>query len=200
MGETATEPKPKRRWYQYSLGSLFLVTLVFAVSLGWICHKAREQRKTVEAIEELGGWVCYDYQVDASGDYTPDAEPPGPAWFRNLVGLDFLADVVKASFINDPVGDTSLECLAGLTNLEELHLDGTEVSDAGLEHLQGLTKLEELSLMHTEVSDAGLEHLKGLTNLRELWLIATQVTHDGVNGLEQALPKCCIVHEPPLLR
>ncbi len=121
MSETAAELKPKRRWYQYSLRSLFLVTLVFALWLGWICHKANQQRNAVEAIEDLGGWVCYDYQVDASGDYTPDAEPPGPAWFRNLVGLDFLADVVKASFINKRVSDTSLEHLTGLTNLKELH-------------------------------------------------------------------------------
>ena len=39
---------------------------------------------------------------------------------------------------------------------------------AWLPHLKGLTGLQELSFNLTEISDAGLVHLKGLTNLQGL--------------------------------
>ena len=38
-----------------------------------------------------------------------------------------------------------------------------QLTDAGLVHLKGLTKLEWLYLNNTQVANAGLVHLKGLT-------------------------------------
>ena len=40
------------------------------------------------------------------------------------------------------------------------HLSGQVVTDAGLDHLKGLTKLETLVLNDTQVSDAGVENLE----------------------------------------
>ncbi len=199
--------KPKLRWYQYRLWHLFLVTLVFALWLGWICHKARQQKKAVEAIQELGGEVTYDYEYDANDNYIPDAKPPGPAWFRKLVGVDFLAEVVcvllpfrvtdagvehlnglanlkRLMLSSRKVTDTGLVHLKGLTKLEVLWLDHTQATDAGLEHLQGLVKLEYLLLKDTQVSDVGFEHLKGLTNLKMLDLDRTQVSDTGIEHLK----------------
>ncbi len=61
-----------------------------------------------------------------------------------------------------------------------------------LVHLKGLTKLQELRLNSTQVTDAGLVHLKGLTNLYRLLLYANYITDAGVAELTKALPNCDI--------
>ena len=49
---------------------MVLVT-VLCVWLAVTVNRARKQREAVEAIEELGGVVYYDYQVDSSGTLLP---------------------------------------------------------------------------------------------------------------------------------
>jgi len=61
-----------------------------------------------------------------------------------------------------------------------------------LAHLKGLTSLETLLLDYTQVSDEGLAYLKGLGSLRELSLRGTKVSSAGLAELEQALPGCNI--------
>jgi len=220
MSETPQpDAKPKLRWYQYSLASLFVLMTVAAIGCSWFACKmveANKRKEAVETVEELRGAVWYDYEFDADDNRIGNAEPPGPAWFRNLVGVDFLANVVwvdlgdarvtdgglmhlkrltnlKLLYIcNTQVSDAGLKHLQGLTNLRKLHLSRSQVTDAGLKHLRGMTKLEQLWLVGTQVSDAGLEHLKGLENLNELNLRNTQVTDAGAQKLQQALPTCDI--------
>ena len=52
------------------------------------------------------------------------------------------------------------ECLAGLTKIEELSLDGNRISDACIDSLAGLETLQHLSLKRTSISDAGLAKLR----------------------------------------
>jgi hypothetical protein len=80
----STTPKPRRRWYQHSLRTLMVLMLVLGSGFGWLgmeLKRAREQRKEVEAIEEMGGQV---------------ADEPAPsgilrtavAWLSQLLGED----------------------------------------------------------------------------------------------------------------
>jgi hypothetical protein len=68
---------------------LAFMVLVAAGSswLGVKMKQARRQREAVEAIVKLGGGAKYDYELRSDG------KPPGPAWLREFLGLDFLADV-----------------------------------------------------------------------------------------------------------
>ena len=196
-----TDSTPRRRWYQYSLRSLFLVTLALALWLGWICHKANQQKKAVEAIRGLGGGVYYDCDFDANGHFDTNGEFDAkgherPAWFRNLVGVDFLASVNEAWLDDARVSDAELEHLQALTKLTALDLSGTRVTDAGLEYLRGLTRLRFLDLSDTRVTNDGLKHLQGMTRLETLWLDGTQVTNEGAEQLQAALPDCEISHWP----
>lgn len=79
-----------------------------------------------------------------------------------------------------PVSDAALAHVQGLTRLEEIDLDNTQVTDEGLAHLRGLTALRVLRLRGTQVTDAGLAHLQELTRLKELWLDGTQATDAGL--------------------
>jgi hypothetical protein len=161
--------------FQFSILSLLVLTVAVALPCGWLAtemKQATKQREVVEGIGQVHGWVCYDFQVDPSGCWTPDATPAAPTWLRDLLGDDLFLDVIWVT------------------------LKSSEVTDAGLEHLKGLAKLQRLSVSYTKVSDAGLEHLKGLTHLRLLDLWGTKVTDAGVKRLQQALPNCKIYYLP----
>ncbi len=189
------------RWrFQFSIRSLFLLTVVVAAASGWLAtarQQAEKQRVAVEEIAKLQGAICFDYQSDASGTWIPGATPPGPPWLRQVLGDDLLVSVTRVDFsISAEVSDARLRCVQGLTQLQWLGLND-KISDAGLQHLRGLTNLQELDLIGTKVSDAGLQHLKGLTRLQELYLCGTKVTDAGERDLKKALPSVTI-HRGPM--
>ena len=183
---TDQPPKPRRRWFQFSLRTLLIaVTLVAGLLVAWRVYVEpyRRQRETVALIKELGG------------SYT--TEPSGPSWLRGLFGDKTFQNIIRISL---PGKDRDAEIadlarhLEGLASLRTLDLSLTDVTDAGLAYLNELTILHTLDLSLTDVSDAGLAHLKGLTNLQDLYLSLTDVTNAGVKELQMALPNCKIHH------
>jgi len=140
--------KPKRRWVTYSLRQLLALVAVAAVACSWFgvkMQQARRQKAAVEAIRDLGGHVRYHYEYVKSRDwegYDPDARPPGPSWFLNFVGVDFLSDVRRVELTGPRVTDAHVEHVSGLTRLKELKLSDTQISDGGLAQLKKLTDLE----------------------------------------------------------
>ena len=175
--------QPKRRWFQFSLRTLLLFVLAVSIGYSWFAVKlrqARAQRKAVAAIEELGGWVDYDRDLDETGKYIP-------GWLRRLLGDDFFAPVNDVSLsMCEGVTDSQLARLIGsLPKLERLYLDGTSITDSDLVHLKHLTGLRLLLLTNTEVTDAGLVHLRGLTKLLRLDLGGTEITGQGLIHLKE---------------
>jgi len=139
------EPKkPKRRWYQYSLRTLFVFVLVAGVGFGLLGRYERRIQKEREAraqIRELGGTTL---------------RPFLPPFYVDIVLLD--ACHIK---------DEDLECLKVFANLGRLSLNDTQVTDAGLEHLKGLTELKDLDVRGTQVTEQGVKKLRrALTNCR----------------------------------
>jgi Leucine-rich repeat (LRR) protein len=219
----AEPPKRKRRWFQFSLRTLMVLTLVCAIPFAWLgrrIEQKRGEREAVAAIVKLGGSVSYDYEKASweweFGGSAPigevkHAKPPGPDWLRNLLGENFFSDVywvvlstsdgklenlkqlTQLKKLQLTVSDGGLENLKGLTQLQFLHFSGA-VTDADLENLKEMHHLKELSLNATKVTDAGLTKLKGLTHLESLGLGLTKVTDAGVKDLQTALPNCNIAH------
>ena len=180
-----TTPKPRRRWFQYSLRTLFVLALLACIGMGWVAvemQRVRKEREAVEAIERLGGMVLW------SSAEIPQ-ESRGRACLRKLLGDDYFVHP-NMVVISD---DAAMEYLTELTQLEYVGLHGTQITDAGLAHLKGLTRLSELYIEdHTQVTDAGLRHLEGLTQLQQLYLVNTQVSASAAGELWQALPSCGI--------
>ena len=190
MTTTKTQAtKPKRRWFRFSLRTLLVLMTVLGAVFGWLgvrVNRARKQREAVAWVQQLGGTVYYDYEIDDDGYRLQDAEPPGPEWLRGYVRIDFLDDVRAVDLDGTQVSNVAP--LAGLTSLKELHLCDTQVKDVTL--LAGLTSLELLKLSGTQVSD--VIPLTGLSNLKGLYLGGTQVSEVAVEQLQKALPKCDI--------
>ena len=197
-------PKPKLRWYQYSLRTLLVFVTLCAIPCSWLGVKLREakqQREVVAAIEKLGGQVAW-------------LESSRPAWLRSLLGddpsvfgvyldntqitdagleqLKALNQLQHMHFFRAEVATAGLERRKWLNSLESMNLANTKATDAGLANLKGLTQLQWLDLQQTKVTDAGLENLKGLHQLQLLSLGGTKVTDEGVKKLQQALPNCKI--------
>jgi hypothetical protein len=83
------EPRRKRRWFQFSLRTLFILVLIVATPCAWLGHKIAQKRREREFVEEIRNWggiVTYDYQIARS-------KPSGPAWLRSLLGENFFNDV-----------------------------------------------------------------------------------------------------------
>ena len=156
-------PKPKRRWYQFSLRSLLVLTLIVAIGMSWLAvrlRQAQNQRKAVIELQKLGATV--EYQETEGG--------LSNALLRNLVGDEALP-VVEIDLLGTQVTDAGLVHLKGLSSLNWLDLDGTQLTDAGLIDLKGLSSLERLDLHQTQVTEGGVQELQqALPNCKiELW-------------------------------
>ena len=198
-------PKRKRRWFQFSLRSLLIFTLIVAIPCAWLGRKIeqkRRDRETIESIVMAGGAVRYDFQFDSSHRFIEDARSPGPEWLRRLCGENFFGEVCEVEVKG---GDRELEGISGWTQLQSLELDGNTVTAMGLDGLDSLPRLrwlslsgitdatlaglrkaknlESLDLDQTKVSDAGLRHIRGLTNLQELRLANCNVTNEGMESI-----------------
>ena len=160
----ADPPKRKRRWFQFSLRTLLIFTLICAIPCAWLgrrIEQKRRERDAVSAIRTLGGSVTYDYE--------PRAEPFGPAWLRQLFGDDFFSEVVEVS------------------------LAATKVTDGDLKILKEFHELTDVNLYLTKVSNAGIAFLKPRKHLGYVDLDQTNVTDAGIRDLRRALPTCFVV-------
>jgi hypothetical protein len=159
-------PKHNRRWFRFSLGTMFLVVTVFAVWLGVEVNEVRRKARAVSVIESCSGKVTYDYEWSVTEAYRPHATPPGPRWLRRLLGEYYRANVVEVQLFAghgrtpENLNDDAARSLIALSDVKWLVLMDTRITDAGLEHLKGLKKLERLDLEGSLVTEKGVETLK----------------------------------------
>lgn len=172
-------PRPCRRWFRFSLRTLLLMVTFGAAAFGWLginLRAAQRQRDAVAAVQKLGGFVGYDYQMDSAGNLDANAVAPAPAWLRKIAGDDFFADVTHVYLCGCGASDETLVQIGGLPRLESLNVSYTKITDDGLANLAGLMELRSLRLWNTRVTDTGFAKLRRLTKLRSLSLAETRVT------------------------
>ena len=123
---STSEPRPpRRRWFQYRVRTLLLVTAIVALWLGIYVNRVQRQRAAVQMIHAAGGQVTYE--GEANGLL---ATPPGPkqsGWMTRILGKDFFCDVIAVTFEGVPAKDRDLACLKDLPHLEQLFLFDTEI-------------------------------------------------------------------------
>ena len=115
-------PKPKLRWYQFSLRTVFAIMTLFGILLGLAADRARKREQALRTVRELGGTVFFNY--DAPGWVHQFL---GDNWFSSIVGIDL-----------SPTGATDVDleqCKEELTDIDTLawiRFSGTEVTEAGV--------------------------------------------------------------------
>jgi len=181
-------PNPKRRWYQYSLRTLFVLMTLFAIFCSWYSYElkqAAKRRAAVEAIRRAGGQVYYILDAPDSDGCTRIGEKlPTLVWLQPFTGQ---VEVFSVSFSDaaTKVTDAELQPVGEMPELQHLFLDGTHITGDGLKVIEGFTELEVLSLDNTQVTDAGLKYIHDLPRLRFVDLANTSVTDDGLRHLRE---------------
>ncbi|MFN0020149.1 MAG: leucine-rich repeat domain-containing protein [Pirellulaceae bacterium] len=195
---------PKRRRFQFSLKSLWVLMTVLCGILGAFWHfviaPAERQRGAAQMVEGLGGairrgspyeeyWVVdqlrevlpRDY-IDVAGGVSLDSSP---ARDQDIARLKVLSQLSSVYLRGTRLTDASAPNLRSLRELVILDVSETELTDAGLLELCDLPKLVSLFLDDTEVTDAGLSHLPYQSTLRNLSLRNTPVTNAGLIHLSR---------------
>ncbi len=165
--------RPKRDFRSVVVAGLAVLAVVsFCVPM----IRAGRQRANVEHIWELGGYV------ERVNDHGNRLHRP-PAWYRTLLGDDFMNPVLSVRLAETNVSDSDLSRITRLSQLGFLDLTDTQITDSGVALLSGLQHLEVLALTNTSVSDAGLSSLLPCTRLHSLNLEETGISDDGLETL-----------------
>jgi hypothetical protein len=167
---------PARRWFSFSLRSLFVLVTLAAIGLAWVAYERTQSARQLQIIEKIKlGSAGVEIEVaglfDAAepGDLNMPAEQP--SWWRRALS-DLCGSRIRSLKVdgNQPLSDLSL--FEGFSSLEDLSLRDTQVTD--LSPLAALTNLTVLRLVNTPVDD--LSPLAGLEHLQLLWLTNSQVS------------------------
>jgi hypothetical protein len=94
-------PRPKRRWFQFSLRSLMLFVLCCAIACSWYTTRAVKQREAARAISAING-CAVGYDCDFGDNFVPlpDVADFAPmrqeTWIDSVFDRDFVYRVVVA--------------------------------------------------------------------------------------------------------
>ncbi|HJT35803.1 MAG TPA: hypothetical protein VJ783_27490 [Pirellulales bacterium] len=156
------------RRFQFSLRALFVLVTAVGVWLGVQVNSARRQAAIVAAIEQVDGFVYYDWQFDQDDQETDATHPPGPTWLRKLIGDDYFQTVIAVCIYDPHLKEDLLPAVDELPALRTLVLHETQTGDALMRRISKLIHLWCLDISQTKVSDAGLVHLSRLCTLKRL--------------------------------
>ena len=133
--------------WRFSLFTLLLTITLVGIWLGMWTENARRQREARTALEELGGEVYYDCQLEPAADggiyqlkagiYRADQfESDVPSWLIDRLGVDFFhgAKQVRLRWTDDPFA--ALPHLRRMPHLREVIYDTIDFEPKVIGRLQ----------------------------------------------------------------
>ena len=129
MASLLAKLKPKRHWMQVSLRTVLVLVTLLCVALSMWVVPVERQRRAVAAIQELDGSVSY-VEADPASEMFP------VTFLRRWLPPDYFDEIVYVNFSRSKATDAALAHLQGLTSLQRLYLNNTQVTDAGLAELR----------------------------------------------------------------
>jgi hypothetical protein len=110
----APKSSSRRSWLRFSLRTLLGVT-VLCVWLAVESSRARRQKSAITTVQQMGGRLGFDYQLERRGKWKSKPRPSGPEWLRRVIGDDYFRRVEIVHF--DEGSDPSDHDLAVLHDL-----------------------------------------------------------------------------------
>ncbi len=120
----------------------------------------------------------------------PNAEVPGPAWLRKLIGDDFFRTPVTVLLLDGSKVTNELieEHVAQLSKLQTLEFTSPTVTDEVLSHVARLHDLETLMIVCPKFTASGLRQLAPLKSLKTLAVYRDVASEAFVLRLSQGVP------------
>ena len=216
----------QRRAIRFSIRTLLFLVAVIGVLMAVPVNRARHQKRVVDQMEALPnrtpGRVLYHYQWPSSGRLDRNAEPPGPAWLRSLLGDHYFQKIrvvewvrpdeellheigkldgvetmrIDASLLTD---EDALRHIAHSPELVSLTIrNGRQLSALNLVHLRD-SKLRELYLEGLMVNDTEVEQIVAIESLEQLTIKQTFITQEKIDWLREMRPQLKIVFGPRII-
>jgi hypothetical protein len=135
------QPSKRRRWMQFTLRSVLILTTLVCVGLALTYHyvlSSPYEHSAVDAIARAGGSCETIFQ--------------GPAWLRDMLGDRYFQRIVAADLSPPEATEAALPFLRHLTHLTSLSVAGARFTDDHLIAVGRLSSLRELTLRGTTVT------------------------------------------------
>lgn len=176
------EPARRKPRLRFSIRSLLVLLTAVSLWCGYYYSRVSTQRGAAQAIQEAGGKIVYDWQIE--GD-----EPSQPKWLRQLLGPHFFDEIIHVRLqYYWRHGRTDLVALGPhlkrLPRLESLSLSGEDLESKDYHALGTLDQLEELGLGgRCSLDDSDAAELARMASLRSLRIGKAIITPHGVAQL-----------------
>lgn len=197
----ALRPRRFRRWLQFSMRTVLLLTAAAAVLISVVgvpLFRLRKQQLAVKRLEQAGARLTFEAQgaegiatwageklfgEEAATRVTKLAWNDEPASAADLAPLESLIWIEHVDLAWKAVDDEGVSHLRQLRHLATLNLNGARLTDRGLAYLAECRALRRLQLHGASVTDAGLASLAKLSELEGIDLSSTQVTGENLEPL-----------------
>lgn len=173
--------------------------------MGYSIRAANLQKRSVGQVQDLGGFVYYDFQQKADGGFDLDATSKMPGWLLAGLGRDFFHAVVKVDlpypvfsrhFGTEDNSSSRLEFLVNFPKVTWLNLGFDQATDADMEYASKLKKLKFLAVLIGQgVTDTGAGKLERLNQLQHLMLFQSQITDKSLEVFSR-MPRITHLHAP----
>jgi hypothetical protein len=130
---TMTPPLPKRRWFQFSLRTLFLLITAVAGLLSWQMYRAEREATAKEQLMHFSVLILN--------------KPKAPAWFWDLCAKRFRCTAIHAHVFSLERAEDAIPYLKMLPNLTELELSDELPLYSGRQLEQYLQRRKDVEAM-----------------------------------------------------
>ncbi len=145
MSSSVSSPRAPTRWRQFSLRTLILSIVAFALVLAFVVLPAQSQRRSRQWVESQRGRVALtpNYRVEG-GWYIASGYCPLPKAIVNAIGIDTFVSVKSVVLDCEEVHD--LSGLRGFTRMEHLYINQFVHDVSAFDGLRGLPRLKTVTL------------------------------------------------------
>ena len=181
-------PGKRPFWPRFTLRVLLVFVTIVGVGLGYWTHRAREQGRIVEQIQQGGGMVCYERE----GPGAPEPRSFALEWLAKFLSRDYLEGIAAVSIHNRE----AIPHLHKLRGLETLGISDANLNDSDLTAIANCRELVVLRIGDTyifgdnvpksQISDQSLMLIARLPKLEIASLHGTGFTRAGIEALAQS--------------